>query len=108
MEARLTPKSLSGHEARFILERIRTMIATKNATMQAVSNLGHSLTPATSTLDDLAALEVIEEIITSSSDASACGIIAPCGAQNGTDPFEIRKSAHPFSLAGKVSRKRAV
>ena len=60
MNARLTPKSLSGFEARFILTQVRRMIASSDAA---------PISP-----DDRTALEVIEEIITSSSDALACGI----------------------------------
>ena len=62
MDARLTPKSLSGFEARFILSRVRQMIASSDQS---------AICP-----DDLTALEVIEEIISSSSDAPRCGITA--------------------------------
>ena len=66
MNARLTPKSLSGFEARFILTQVRQMIASSDAA---------PISP-----DDRTALEVIEEIIASSSDAPACGITAPSPA----------------------------
>ena len=63
MNARLIPKSLSGFEARFILTQVRQMIASSDAA---------PISP-----DDRTALEVIEEIIASSSDAPACGIPPP-------------------------------
>ena len=66
MNARLIPKSLSGFEARFILTQARRMIASSDA---------DPISP-----DDRTDLEVIEEIISSSSDAPACGITAPSPA----------------------------
>lgn len=61
MTARLTPNSLSGHEARFVLRRVRGMIAQQRAVIASAR-------------DNLAALEVVAEIISSSVDAAVCGI----------------------------------